>query len=85
MNVGVTITTAEHDNVLVVPREALRTDDSAPYLLQVVNHQLKRRNVETSISNLTQVEITHGVAAHDLIAINSTNGKAIADGTQVKY
>jgi HlyD family secretion protein len=84
VNVGVTITTAEHDNVLVVPREALRTDDSTPYLLQVVEHQLKRRNVETSISNLTQVEITHGVSAQDLVAINSTNGKPIGEGTQVK-
>jgi HlyD family secretion protein len=85
VNVGVTITSAEHDGVLVIPREALRTDDSTPYVLQVVNHQLKRRNVETAISNLTQVEITHGVAANDLIAINSINGKPIGDGTQVKF
>ncbi|MGB0041227.1 MAG: efflux RND transporter periplasmic adaptor subunit, partial [Terriglobales bacterium] len=85
INVGVTITSAEHDGVLVIPREALRTDDSTPYVLQVVDHQLKRRNVETAISNLTQVEITHGVAANDLIAINSINGKPIGDGTQVKF
>jgi HlyD family secretion protein len=85
VNVGVTITAAEHDNVLIIPREALRTDDSTPYLLQVVDHQLKRRNVETAITNLTQVEITHGVSASDLIAINSTNGKPIADGTQVRF
>jgi HlyD family secretion protein len=85
VNVGVTITSAEHDGVLVIPREALRTDDSTPYVLQVVNHQLKRRNVETAISNLTQVEITHGLAANDLIAINSINGKPIGDGTQVKF
>jgi HlyD family secretion protein len=85
VNVGVTITTAEHDNVLTIPREALRTDDSTPYVLQVVDQKLKRRSVETSISNLTQVEITHGVSAHDVIAINSTNGKPIADGTQVKF
>jgi HlyD family secretion protein len=85
VNVGVTITAAEHDNVLIIPREALRTDDSTPYLLQVVDHQLKRRNVETAITNLTQVEITHGVSANDLIAINSTNGKPIADGTQVRF
>src|ERR1700722_15455663 len=85
VNVGVTITSAEHDNVLMVPREGLRTDDSTPYVLQVVDHQLKRRNVETAISNLTQVEIMHGVSANDLIAINSTNGKPIADGTQVRF
>ena len=85
VNVGVTITVAEHDNVLIIPREGLRTDDSTPYVLQVVDHQLKRRNVETAITNLTQVEITLGVSANDLIAINSTNGKPIGDGTRVKF
>jgi HlyD family secretion protein len=85
VNVSVTITAAEHDNVLTVPREALRTDDSTPYVLQVVDHQLKRRNVETALSNLTQVEIRSGLSANDLIAINSTNGKPIGEGTQVKF
>ena len=85
VNVGVTIITAEHENVLVVPREAVRSDDSQPYVLQVVGHTLRRRNVEMAISNLTQVEITHGLAANDLIAINSVNGKPIGDGTQVKF
>jgi len=85
VNVGVTITVAEHDNVLIIPREGLRTDDSTPYVLQVVDHHLKRRNVETAITNLTQVEITQGVSANDLIAISSTNSKPIGDGTQVKF
>ncbi len=85
INVGVTIIAAEHDNVLVVPREAVRTDDAASYVLQVVGHELKRKNVETALSNLTQVEIAHGLAQHDLIAINSVNGKPIGDKTQVKF
>jgi len=85
VNVGVTITTAEHKDVLIVPREALRTDDSTSFVLQVVDRHLKRRDVETSISNLTEVEIVHGLAANDLIAINSVNGKPIGDGTEVSY
>jgi len=85
VNVGVTIVTAAHDSVLVVPREAVRTDDTKPYVLQVVGHELKRRDVETSLSNLTQVEVTRGLSAHDVIAINSSNGKPIGDGTQVKF
>jgi HlyD family secretion protein len=85
INVGVTIISAEHDNVLVVPREAVRVDDSKPYVLQVVGHELKRREVETSLSNLTQVEISRGLASKDVVAINSSNGKPIGDGTQVKY
>jgi len=84
VNVGVTIVAAEHDNVLVVPREAVRTDDSKPYVLQVVGHELKRRDVSTALSNLTQVEIKSGLSAKDVVAIGSVNGKPLSDGTQVK-
>ena len=85
INVGVTIVTAEHDNVLVVPREAVRMDDSKPYVLLVDGHELKRRDVETSLSNLTQVEVTRGLSAKDMVAISSWNGKPIGDRTQVKF
>ena len=85
INVGVTIVTAEHDNVLVVPREAVRMDDAKPYVLLVAGHELKRRDVETSLSNLTQVEITRGLSAKDVVAISSWNGKPIGDQTQVKF
>lgn len=85
VNVGVTIVVGEHDNVLVAPREAVRMDDSQPYVLQVVGHELKRRDVATSISNLTQVEITRGLALNDVVAIGSLSGKPIGDGTQVKH
>ncbi|MGA7293912.1 MAG: efflux RND transporter periplasmic adaptor subunit [Terriglobales bacterium] len=85
INVGVTIVAAEHNHVLVVPREAVRMDDSKPYVLEVSGHELKRRNVETSLSNLTLVEVTHGLSANDVVAINSSNGKPIGDGTQVKF
>ena len=85
VNVGVTIITAEHENVLVVPREAVRNDDSQPYVLQVAGHVLKRQNVEMALSNLTQVEIARGLSANDVIAINSVNGKPIGNGTQVRY
>lgn len=85
VNVGVTIVNAQRDNVLVVPREAVRMDDSKPYVLLVVGRQLKRQDVETSLSNLTQVEVVRGVALNDTVAIGSSNGKPIGDGTQVKY
>jgi len=83
INVGVTIVASEHNNVLVVPREAVRVDDSKPYVLRVEGHELKRRNVETSLTNLTQVEVTHGLSAKDVVAISSSNGKPIGDGTRV--
>ena len=85
INVGVTIVTAEHSNALIVPREAIRTDDSKPYALLVVGNELRRRDVETSISSLTQVEVTRGLSAKDMLAVGSVNGKPIADRTQVKF
>src|ERR1035438_3761935 len=85
INVGVTIVTAEHDHVLVVPREALRMDDSKPYVLLVSGHELKRRDVETSLFNLTQVEVTRGLSAKDVVAIGSWNGKPIGERTQVPF
>jgi len=85
INVSVTIVAAEHDNVLVVPREAVRIDDSKLYVLLVSGHELKRRDVETSLFNLTQVEVTRGLSAKDVVAIGSWNGKPIGERTQVTF
>ena len=53
INVGVTIVTAEHQNALTVPREAVRLDDGKTFVYQIVNDELQRRDIQTSISNLT--------------------------------
>ena len=84
INVGVTVVTAQHDNALTVPREALRQDDATPYVFEIVNNVLHRRNVQTSISNLTQAEITGGVGEHALVALGSTNSKPLRDGLSVR-
>jgi HlyD family secretion protein len=84
VNVGVSIITAEHEDALAVPREAVRQDDSKPYLFQIVDNELRRRDIATSISNLTQVEITGGVPEKALVALASTNSKPLHEGLVVK-
>ncbi|PYV74916.1 MAG: efflux transporter periplasmic adaptor subunit [Acidobacteria bacterium] len=84
INVGVTIVTAEHQNVLTVPREALRQDDDIPYVFQIINNELVRRSVQTSISNLTQAEITGGVPEGAQVARGSANSKPLHDKLPVK-
>jgi len=84
INVGVTVVTAQHENALTVPREALRQDDATPYVYEIVNNVLQRRNVQISISNLTQAEITGGIAEHAQVALGSTNSKPLRDGLNVK-
>jgi len=84
INVGVTIVAAEHQNVLTAPREAVRMDENQTYVFEVTNDALRRRNVQTGISNLTQVEVTSGIAENALLAIAPMNGKPLRDGQQVK-
>jgi len=84
INVGVTIVTGEHHDALTVPREAVRLDDSKKFVYQVVNDELQRRDIQTAISNLTQVEVTGGVTEKALLALASTNSKPLREGLAVK-
>jgi HlyD family secretion protein len=85
VNVGVTIITAEHRNVLTVPREAIHQDDDGKaYVYQIVNNELQRRHVQTSISNLTKVEVTGGLPENAVIALGPTNSKPLRNGLAVK-
>ena len=84
VNVGVTIVSAEHHDVLTVPREALRLSDDKPYVYEVNNDELVRREIKTSISDLTSVEVTGGVSENALVALNSTNSKPLKNGIAVK-
>jgi HlyD family secretion protein len=84
VNVGVTIITAEHRDVLTVPREAIHQDDSKAYVYQIVNNELQRRDVQTSISNLTKVEVTAGLSENALVALGPLNSKPLRNGLAVK-
>lgn len=83
INVGVTIVTSEHNDVLSVPREAVHLDDTNPFVYQIVNNELRRHDVQTSISNLTRVEVT-GMKQGDLVALSTVNSKPLRPGLQVK-
>lgn len=84
VNVGVTVITAEHKDVVTVPREAIRQSDSKTYVYQIVDDQLQRREVQTSISNLTQVEVVSGLAENAQVALSSVNSKPLRNGLAVK-
>ena len=83
VNVGVTIITGEHQNVLSVPREAVHEEDGSTYVYQIVDNELHRRDVQTSVSNLTQVEVS-GLEENALVALAPLNPKPLHDGLAVK-
>jgi HlyD family secretion protein len=84
VNVGVTIITAEHDNVLTLQRDALRADDSKPYVYRIVNNHLQRQPVEIALQNLTQVEIASGLSEGAEVALPAEENKPLSDGALVK-
>jgi HlyD family secretion protein len=83
-NVSVAVVLARHENALTVPREAVRQDAEGKYVFQVINGKLKRRNVQTSVSNLTRVEITSGIPDDAVLALGAVNLQPLRDGMPVK-
>ena len=83
-NVAVAVIQARHENALTVPREAVRQDAEGKYVFEVVKGHLKRRNVQTSVSNLTRVEITSGIPDDAVLALGAVNLQPLADGMPVK-
>lgn len=85
INVNVTVVLAQHDDVLTMPREALRLDDGKPYVYEIVDNKLKRRIVSVAASNLTKVELAGGLTDKSQVALNTTApNKSLRDGIPVK-
>ena len=84
VTVGATVVAAEHSGVLTLQRDALRIDDTKPYVYQVVDGHLRRREVEISLQNLTRVEITSGLSDNAVVALTADGSKPLVDGAPVK-
>jgi HlyD family secretion protein len=84
VNVSVTIITAEQSGVLTVQRDAIRIDDTKPYVYQVVNGRLKRQFVEISLQNLTRVEVTSGLPENAVVALAPTENRPLTEGARVQ-
>jgi len=83
-NVNVAVVTARVENALTVPREAVHQDAKGQYVYQVVNGELKRRDVQTSVSSFTRIAITSGLPDGAVLALGTTNMRPLADGMAVK-
>jgi HlyD family secretion protein len=83
INVSVNVITAKAQNVVVAPREAVHQEDGQRFVYQVVEGKLQRRNVQTAIANLTQIEIQQGLANDMQVAVGAINGQPLRDGMPV--
>jgi HlyD family secretion protein len=84
INVTLNIITAQVQGVLTVPREAVHVEDGQHFVYEVVEGKLRRRTVQTALADLTQVEITQGLAPDTTVALGSIAGQSLRDGTAVR-
>lgn len=83
-NVRVTATVANISNVLKVPRDALHIEQGSPYVYRKQGDFLHRVKVTIGLLNLTDVQITSGLNAGDVVALGTTNAQPLSDGVPVK-
>jgi HlyD family secretion protein len=84
INVGVTIVTAQQGDVLTLQRDALRMDDSRPYVFRIEGDRLHQQTVSFSLQNLTRVEITSGLSEGDKVAVPAEDQKPLVDGAKIR-
>lgn len=83
-NVTVTVTEAERENVLSLPREALHTQGMTDYVFRIVGDRLVKTPVQVGLINLQRFEVTGGLKQGDLVALGATTEVDLSDGMPVK-
>lgn len=84
INVTVTVTESQRDNVLSLPREALHTEGMNDYVYRIVDDRLVRTPVKVGLTNNERFEITGGLKEGDLVALGATTEAELSDGLRVK-
>jgi HlyD family secretion protein len=83
-NVTITVVLKDLKNVLLIPREALRIDDSGDYVYGVDNGHLKRIRVTIGALNLTKVQIVSGLHSGDVVVLSAVDGSTLHNGQAVR-
>ncbi|MHB1935888.1 MAG: efflux RND transporter periplasmic adaptor subunit [Acidobacteriaceae bacterium] len=83
-NVTITVILKDLKNVLLIPREALRIDDTGDYVFRVENGHLKRIPVVIGALNLTEVQIVSGLNQGAVVALSAVDGSILQSGQPVR-
>lgn len=84
INVTVTVTTSSEPDALIVPREALYSENGKTYVYKVVHDKLVRTFVTIGTFNLTQAAILSGLNDGDWVATGTANGLPLQEGVPIK-
>jgi HlyD family secretion protein len=82
--VRVSIETFRKQNILVVPRQAVRTIAGGQQkVMVVVDNRVQHRFIETGITDGENVEVTSGLSAEELVILDGS--MELAEGTKVNW
>jgi HlyD family secretion protein len=81
INVNVRIRTGDRQNVLTVPRRAVRTEGGGHYVFVVDQGRLRKRDIDAGISTATDYEILSGITEQETIAL--PGGSELQEGMAV--
>ena len=84
VNITARIVTADTNNALTLPREALHDEGNKRIVYVVQDGRLEGRQVQTGVVNLTRVEILKGLSENDTVALASLSPSPLSDGADVK-
>jgi HlyD family secretion protein len=70
-NVNVRIRTAKHENVLALPRAAVRTEGNKRFVFTIDDGRLRKKEVAVGISDPNVYEIVSGITEKDAVALQS--------------
>lgn len=85
-NVTVTVTVANLENVLIIPRDALHAEQGRSYVYRVINGKLRETPITVGSLNLTNTQVVHGLNPGDIVVLGSeaTNGEPLSNGLPVE-
>lgn len=82
VNVDVQILVEQKNNVLAIPRGAVRTEQGKHFVLVLDGERLRRREVELGMADSTSYEIVSGLGEDDQVVLSSNLD--LRDGTVVR-
>lgn len=82
-NVTVTVTTSSEANALVIPRDALRSENGRTYVYKVRGDELKKTFVIIGTLNISQVAIVSGLKSGDWVATGTMTGQPLQEGLPI--
>jgi HlyD family secretion protein len=70
-NINVRIRTAKRENILAIPRAAVRSDGNKRFVFTIDDGRLRKREVTVGISDPKVYEIVSGITEKDAVALQS--------------